>query len=239
MTNMRGKRWRVEVPGAVWQYPPALSPVAKEEMIAMTSAPMLVLALSLLAPPLGGEWSLSELPSGQDNQAVKTFALRVTHLRQWLDLDPTWTKAVDADARFWTFGDRKVLRIRPFLQAPGGPVVVEGADRIVTFAATRVADLHIAAPLTPTGRFSLTNAEAVAHALAATPASLLRVAQARDARALARPTWLTVDKSVRPAWRVRVPTLRLQDLTDLWIDAETGAVLRRQPAAQSFAGVQP
>jgi hypothetical protein len=205
----------------------------------MSSVQLLVLAASLSAPAVAGEWSVSAVPAGHDRESVKTLARTLTMSARWLDLDPTWGVAVDADVHLARFGDRQVLRIRPLLDSPRGPVAVEGADRIVTLAGSRVIDVRVAAPLTAKGKFVLSEIQAVALAVAKTPASLLGAAQVKDTKGLGRPTWLVVDGVVRPAWRVRVPTLRIQDLTDLWVDAETGAVLRRALAAHSLDGVRP
>jgi hypothetical protein len=123
----------------------------------------------------------------------------------------------DPAVRRHLFRDITIERLSPRVDG----VVVECRDQISVIRAGVRRVVSKAAALTPLNRFRLSPAEGIARALGfAAPA------------ALARPVWLGVAGGIRAAYRVRTPATTLAGLYDIWVDADSGAVLKAQPVAQ-------
>jgi hypothetical protein len=146
----------------------------------------------------------------------------------WLSDDPGFRGATDLTVRAQRFGDRFVARVTPSV----GEVPVEGGDRVLVIDARGVRHTGGRASLRPTGAFRLPEHEALVVAVAAVPGSLLGDVTVERVSGLGRRVWLATSTGLRPAWRVRVPTWRLQDLSDVWVDAEDGDVIKRARIAR-------
>jgi MYXO-CTERM domain-containing protein len=125
-----------------------------------------------------------------------------------------------------------LLRATPYLAG----VAVEGADRVVVFRDGKAVRARRGAPLAARNAFVLSAGEATVAAVPHVRGSLLVDPTVERVGGFARKVWLAEDGGLRAAWRVRVPTYRLADLSDVWVDAETGAVLKKSAVARFQAG---
>ncbi|MBI3178663.1 MAG: PepSY domain-containing protein, partial [Deltaproteobacteria bacterium] len=82
------------------------------------------------------------------------------------------------------------------------------------------------------GAFVLAYEDALANAIAAVPGAVRLDPWRQRTQGLAVKRWLARGDSVRAVWRVRPLAVHPADLRDVWIDAETGAVLITQPVAR-------
>ncbi len=147
---------------------------------------------------------------------------------EYRQTDPTWAKATTFTQHVTRFGKRQHVRVRPVIDG----IPVEGADRLLSVEDGRIVRSTFAVPLLTSGRFILTYEDALASAIAAVPGALFVNPWAQPTKGLAVKRWLARGSGVRAAWRVRPLVLHPANLHDVWIDAETGAVLMTQPAVR-------
>jgi len=164
--------------------------------------------------------------------AVLRFARDALATPEVLDADPTLVRASDLAIHAFSFGDARVVRVVP--SADGVPV--EGADRKILVDGKRRARFVPGAPLATTGRFDLSAVEAVAKGAERAHAPLFTDVTVEDTAFFARRVYLARGDHVRAAWRVRIPTFRVTDAKDVWVDAETGAILKERFVAMAADG---
>lgn len=150
----------------------------------------------------------------------------------WRAMDPSMAEADDVDVRVRRFGGTRLVRGVPVVDG----VRVEGADRLATFTNGRLVRWRKGTPLDVKTGFSLSAHEATLLAATSVPGSLFRDPTVERVSGFAHKVWLAHDDGLYAAFRVRVPTLSLRDLSDVYIDASTGKVLRRVPVARFADG---
>ena len=168
--------------------------------------------------------TLDTLRAPQVQEAVRRTLLEPA----WLTTDPGLAGATDVRVRAHRTGPRFIARATPVV----GGVAVEGADRVIIVDAEGLRHVGGRAGLTPMGSFRLAELDATAIAIAGVKGSLIADATVERVSGLARKVWLATPTGLRPAWRVRVPTWSIQDLSDVWVDADTGAILKKQATAR-------
>jgi len=191
---------------------------------------------ALMGSPAASARGLDALPHKTATTSQTSFvaamqqALRSEAART---LDANLQQADDFRIQVHTFGNRQVVRVQPVLHG----IPVEGADRVLTYKEGLPASYRVthAAVLQKAG-FVLDAGHALEVAHQATPASLLVDPTVENVAGFSKKVYLAVGKRVRPAYKVRVPTLQLRNLQDVWVDAETGVVLRRQAVAKFADG---
>lgn len=145
----------------------------------------------------------------------------------WRAVDPELEAAQGLQVRVRRFGKRVVARATPLIEG----VPVEGADRVLVVQGRRLR-AELRATLQPRGAFRLTPEQATAQAASHVPGALFVDATVERVGGFARPLWLAEAGGLRAAYRVRVPTLALRELSDVWVDAQSGQILRRERVAR-------
>ncbi len=84
----------------------------------------------------------------------------------------------------------------------------------------------------PRAAFRLHEAEAIERVMAAQQEALITDPYVETMTGFTERLWLVHFGQVRPVFKVRLPTLSIFDLKDVYIDAETGEMLRYDDAAQ-------
>lgn len=193
------------------------------------------LALALLTAPALAAPRIAldvPLPLTGEPAAVRAEAADFFRSDEWRSQDPTLENATALDVKVRRFRGATLLRATPALAG----VTVEGADRIAVVRDGRVVRGRFQAPLVPRSSFVLTGEEAVAVAAAQVPDHLFTDPTVERLGGFAQKVWLARGEGVRAAWRVRVPTLSLRTLSDVWVDAEDGRVLYKQQVAKFQTG---
>ncbi len=202
---------------------------------ASSSLARLCLVTSLLMPVAGYAQS-TNIPAPVAPHApldpTRDDARELFLSTSWSAFDPTMSEASDVDVRLGRFGDRVLLRAVPLVDG----VRVEGADRLATFDAGRLVRWRKGAALAAKTGFTISREEALLVASESVPGGLFRDVTVERVGGFARKVWLAHDDGLYAAWRVRVPTLHLRDLSDVYVDASTGKVLRRVPVARFADG---
>jgi len=152
--------------------------------------------------------------------------------RDVIDADPTLARASDLVIQAFRFGDARVLRAVAVLDG----VPVEGADRRLTVDRTRGARFFAGTPLKTSGAFVLSPEEAVAVGALSARGAVFTDVTVENTAALAHRVYLARGDHVVATWRVRIPTLRITDAIDVWVDAETGAILKERRVALALDG---
>lgn len=192
--------------------------------------------LSLLAAACAAAASIAQTAHAAD---AATTPLAIQHHIQHpaQHLDPTWSNASSALVRQQSFGAMRIVQMRPILEG----LPVWGADRSFVWSEKTLKNVQIGAALVKKNQFRLDETDALIAALTKgnIKGSLLRDPTVEKYENLTVKGWLSLQKDgVRAVYKVRIPTLALADLVDLYIDADTGSVLLRQPVAK-FDAVPP
>lgn len=85
---------------------------------------------------------------------------------------------------------------------------------------------------TPKASFVLNAAEAMEKAILENTKSIIKDPYVENINGLFQPIWLMHFGELRPAFKVRAPTLSLLDLKDIYVDAENGDILLIEDTAQ-------
>jgi MYXO-CTERM domain-containing protein len=147
---------------------------------------------------------------------------------QLVRLDPALAAADDARVRTHKIGVLDIVRVTPIVDGAR----VEGADRVIVKKHGEIVRTRGDRPLNKLSGFDVSEGWATVAATNSVRGSLIQDATVERASGLARRVWLSTDSGLRAAWRVRVPTWRLRDLSDVWVDAQTGEVLKRLAVAR-------
>lgn len=194
---------------------------------------MLAAPTAIAAPNLSAPNALDVLRPGQVSVPLRGEAFQraiVSALRSdaWQTLDPTLANAENLSIQQTKFGTKLVVRVTPIVDG----AKVSGADRVLVYRDGRPEKAAIHAPLNQLSAFTLPPELAVATASDVVKGSLFVDATVERLNGFVAKTWLASKDGIRAAYRVRVPTLDIRDLSDVWVDADTGAVLLRQPVAR-------
>lgn len=203
------------LPGAAVAAPPSVTESARPEALATAWR-------SLGAP------SVAQHPVEQARALLKSDA--------WRRFDPTLGEDGRIEARWHRFGRRAIVRGRVFL----GDVPVEGADRILRFdrhgGVWVLTSAETPVPLRRDAeepfRVGLETAVQAAHAAVARQSATLFIPK-EAAPAFARPVWRVVADHLEPFFRVRVPTVVLSEMRDVWVHGRSGAVYLVERSARS------
>ncbi|MFZ9889606.1 MAG: M36 family metallopeptidase, partial [Myxococcota bacterium] len=191
----------------------------------MTASLVLPAALALLvaqAAPAAAELNPAAL------QLPDAAPAQVFRSPFWRAFDPSLDLASAVETRRFRFGKAQMLRGTPAWDG----VPVEGADRWVVFQDGKASRWHRGGPLVPRNQFRLDEAEAMLAATQSVPTSLIRDATVERINGLARRVWVSRTDGLYAAYRVRVPTLSLRELSDVYVDGENGRILQRVPVAR-------
>jgi hypothetical protein len=109
-------------------------------------------------------------------------------------------------------------------------IAVEGADGIYSPGSN--ANFYYSYFDLPEGHFNLNAAEALEKAISYHDSTYLTDPYVEKIEGSYEQIWLMHFGELRPAYKTRPPTLSLIDLQDIYIDAETGAILKIEPSAQ-------
>lgn len=200
------------------------------------SSNALALALALLAAPtLAAPQVALDVPLPLSGDGPQARAEAFFDSPAWRDLDPTLAAATSLEVKVRRFRGTTLLRATPSIAG----VPVQGADRTVVVRDGKVVRGQVRTALVPRSTFVLSGGEAVAAAAERVPDNLFTDPTVERLGGLAQKVWLARGDGLRAAWRVRVPTFSLRTLSDVWVDAESGAILYRQLVArfQSDGGV--
>lgn len=175
--------------------------------------------------------ALDTLRGPQVEAAVRRTVLDAA----WLTADPAFAGADDVVVRAHKVGARFIARATPVLDG----VAVEGADRVIVVDNAGLRHVDGRQSLARLGAFRVASHEAMATAFAAVPGGLIADPTVERVDGFARQVWLSTSTGVQPAWRVRVPTWQIQDLSDVWVDAASGQILKKQPVARLGEAAAP
>ena len=147
--------------------------------------------------------------------------------KQWVALDPTWPERSQHQISVFQFGPRQVVRILPHVA--GLPVL--GATRILSVQQGRIVRINDFAPLITKQSFGLGDHEALLIAHEHTPRSIFVDPTVERIEGFTTRLWLVRENRLVPTIKVRIPTLKLEDLRDTYIDASSGRILKRDVVA--------
>lgn len=179
------------------------------------------LAVGLSRPQANARWMNSD--SRIDVEKVRSFL----RSEGWLNLDPELSNADALDVRAQRVGPRTVVRVTPLIEG----IRVEGADRILSLGSEAVR-AEVQGRLVRRGSFAISPEQATAAAAERVSGNLFTDPTVERLGGFARRVWLAERDGVRAAYRVRVPTLDIRAASDVWVDAQTGTILRRQRIAR-------
>jgi hypothetical protein len=129
-----------------------------------------------------------------------------------------------------SFADKNIFRAR--MQLDG--VQIEGQDHIVEFDNEGHSRIYVPKTISPTGRFALNDAQAIELARATIEHISPRLKMLFRSASGRTPVWTPHRGELRPAYKTRLPASRVENLLDMWIDAEDGRILRIEKAAKTF-----
>ncbi|MBL90839.1 MAG: hypothetical protein CMH56_03390 [Myxococcales bacterium] len=151
---------------------------------------------------------------------------------QWQKLDPNWSQTSGEQISVFRFGATQVIRIIPHVQ--NRPVL--GATRIITLRNGQVIRANAFHSLKVLGAFQVGDHEALLKAHNLNPKSLFVDPSVERIQGFTTHIWYAVPGGLQPVIKVRIPTLRLDDLHEYYINGQDGQLLRRQAVAVFFDG---
>jgi len=169
------------------------------------------------------------------------FALAFTGSMAFADVDGALTPQSPAelefalgdknfDGRWQTFGEREIFRAKPRIEG----VPVEGQDHVVEYDRYGFSRFHPPKQLVPSGHFALTESDAIEAAKELASRLPPRLKMQLEVAPTAMPVWTPHHGELKAAFRVRLPSMRVENLLDVWVDAEDGHILRIERAAKTF-----
>ncbi len=150
----------------------------------------------------------------------------------WQSIDPTWTQASKFHLKSYKIGERTIVRVQPEVQ--GLPVF--GATRIITFHKGQLTQIGSLPSLMPLQSFRIDDNEALLNAHKFSPKSLLIDPSVERTSGLTMKGWHQTAAGLLPVFKVRIPTLQLTDLYELYIDGNTGELFRAERVAKFADG---
>lgn len=128
------------------------------------------------------------------------------------------------DEKLVTIDGQTITRSTPIIDN----IPVEGADIINNSLSPKKFYAHF---LSPKASFKLNAAEAIERAVKIHETSLLKDPYVENTLGIYEPIWLIYLGELRPAFKIRLPTLSVFDLKDIYVDAENGDILKIEDAA--------
>lgn len=126
-----------------------------------------------------------------------------------------------------TVAGQSIIRSTPLIDG----IITEGLTEV--FTDSRHFDQFQQAPTNkPKASFRLNPAEGVEKALYQQAYSLVQNPYVEKIEGMYEPVWLSHFGELRPTFKVRPPTISVFDLKDIYVDAETGEILRVDDVAQ-------
>ena len=125
-----------------------------------------------------------------------------------------------------TIAGQEVQRLTPLYNG----IVVEGADAIYSKGSQLDTFEYIHFKL-PDGHFVLSGAESLERAMAIQTSSLIKNPFVEKIEGSFEPVYLMHFGELRPVYKTRLPTLSIFDLKDVYVDAETGEILKVEQSA--------
>lgn len=162
-----------------------------------------------------------------DKDAALRFVKRLVESDKYQALDPSFVLADSFASRTFRFGATYIVRIQ--LQKSGLDII--GADRVFRLTSSSDYRVQLESDLDGFPDFLLSDAEAFNIAMSTGRPSPLPKSAFRDFAALARPVWWAARGEVRPAFRVRIPTLSPVEAEAIIVDAVNGSIIGRRPLA--------
>ncbi len=194
----------------------ALSPLAAH------AAPV---ASSGVSAPSAQLPSVRATSKGAVEAAIKSMLLSPA----WREIDPGFVGVSRVVVSAHKMGPRFVARATPMVDG----VAVNGADRVFVVGDEGIVKMKgVGVSLRPVAPFAIDEHTAMLAAFDGVKGGLVGDVSVERVNNVAHRVWLSTDGGLRPAWLVRVPTWRLEDLKDVLVDANTGAVLQRLPVAK-------
>jgi hypothetical protein len=142
----------------------------------------------------------------------------------------SWTSNLEFDVKKITIDGQLITRRAPIIEG----ILVEGAD-IIDDSLNKSPKFYTSLR-TPKASFKLSAAEAMEVAMKYTP-SIIKNPYVENIEGLYEPLWLMHFDTLRPAFKTRPPTISLFELKDIYIDAETGDVLKIEDSAMFLSAL--
>ncbi|USN50466.1 MAG: M36 family metallopeptidase [Myxococcales bacterium] len=121
---------------------------------------------------------------------------------------------------------QEVQRLTPIING----IIVEGADSIYNKYSPNSSFEYTHFSL-PKVQFQLSPAECLEIAIKAQPYSLIKNPYTEKINGTFEAVWLMHFDSLRPVYKTRLPTLSLADLKDIYVDAQSGEILKIDESA--------
>jgi hypothetical protein len=110
-------------------------------------------------------------------------------------------------------------------------IPVEGADGIFS-GNNHESQFHFIHFEKPNASFRLSAAECMEKAITEHGLSTLKNPYVENTRGIYQPIWLMHFEELRPVFKIRLPTISIFSLKDIYVDAESGEILRIDDSAQ-------
>src|SRR5579871_5008936 len=136
-------------------------------------------------------------------------------------------KPLAFDVKEINIAGQRIVRSTPIIdglptEGAEGVLINSGQDR----------QFHLTRFLSPKSSFKLNAAECIEYALSHNDSSILKNPYVEITNGLYEPLWLMHFDELRPCYKIRLPTVSLFDLKDIYVDAENGEILKIETAAQ-------
>jgi hypothetical protein len=174
-------------------------------------------------------WQAGQALTGdqQSRVEVRNAVRQLLESDRWAQIDPTFSNTSGYALSVFQFGNRFVARIKPQIHG----ISVQGADRVLRLRDKQWTVVSKNKPLSIRGQFALSKEEAIHIGAAVVPGNLFIDTTVERLGGIAKKVFWATSKGVRPAFQMRIPALNLRNASDVWVDADNGQFLQRQPVA--------
>ena len=160
----------------------------------------------------------------QSQQGVADVLKSQAGRQAWQEFDPSLSNASSFDVKSIPFGGQgTVVRVVPHIHG----IPVEGGSRVFSLDTKQQLDaLRVGSALETQGKFVLAAKDAIVKAYAVVGRQAPQQLQASENGA--QKVWLNRTGVFRPAWKVMVMGGSAKQTKIIWVDAQTGDILKQQ-----------
>ncbi|MEM7589582.1 MAG: hypothetical protein AAF320_05455 [Myxococcota bacterium] len=161
----------------------------------------------------------------QSQQGVADVLQSQAGRQAWQEFDPSLSNASSFDVKSIPFGGQgQVVQVVPHIHG----IPVEGGSRVFSLNAKQQLDaLRVGSALEVEGKFVLATQDAIAKAYAVVGRQPPK--QLQNSEKGAQKVWLHRAGIFKPAWKIIVMGGSAKQTKIVWVDAQTGDILKQQP----------